>query len=390
MFGSMIDYRTLTGDKSYDKTISQALLHQVGDDLNYMPDNQTSTLGNDDQAFWGMSAMSAAESNFPDPPEDEPSWLALAQAVFNSQIPRWDSDTCGGGLRWQIFPFNTGYDYKNTISTGSLFNIAGRLARYTGNETYSNWAEKTWSWMEDRNLITDDYKVYDGSHDLTNMCKKPVPIQWSYNVGILLHGAAAMYNHTDGNSTWRKRVEGLAKGTDVFFPASQGPNVMVEVACENVGTCNNDQKSFKAYLSRWMAQAIQLAPFVYADFKPKLETSAKQAALQCSGTKNGRTSICGQKWTMGAKWDGTDGVGQAMSAMAVIQANLIKPNGKAAVPVTVDTGGTSKGNPNAGTVETKAFHQTPITTADKAGAGILTAGLLATMVGMSIWIGMGQ
>lgn len=83
MFGTMIDYWFYTGDESYNNATTQAMLHQVGDDKDYMPTNQTRTLGNDDQGFWAMAAMSAAENNFPNPPSDQPQWLALAQAVFN-------------------------------------------------------------------------------------------------------------------------------------------------------------------------------------------------------------------------------------------------------------------------------------------------------------------
>lgn len=107
MFGSLIDYWYYTGDTTYNNVTTQAMLFQVGPDDNYMPPNQSKSLGNDDQAFWGMAAMTAAEVKFPDPPEDQPQWLALAQAVFNSQAPRWDTDTCGGGLKWQIFTFNS-------------------------------------------------------------------------------------------------------------------------------------------------------------------------------------------------------------------------------------------------------------------------------------------
>ena len=73
-----------------------------------MPPNQSKTLGNDDQAFWGIAAMSAAEVGFPNPPPDQPQWLALAQAVFNTQVVRWDMQACDGGLKWQIFTFNAG------------------------------------------------------------------------------------------------------------------------------------------------------------------------------------------------------------------------------------------------------------------------------------------
>ena len=81
-----------------------------------MHKNWTASLGNDDQAFWGMTAMLAAELNFRNPPEDEPQWLALAQAVWNEQAldDNRRDDECGGGLRWQIYNFNNGYDYKNS------------------------------------------------------------------------------------------------------------------------------------------------------------------------------------------------------------------------------------------------------------------------------------
>lgn len=115
LWGTMIDYWRLTGDDSYNDVITQAMLWQVGPNRNYMPPNVTASLGNDDQGFWGMSAMQAAEENFPDPPEDQPQWLALAQAVWNTQAdPDRHDETCGGGLRWQIPFANNGYDYKNS------------------------------------------------------------------------------------------------------------------------------------------------------------------------------------------------------------------------------------------------------------------------------------
>lgn len=111
----MIDYWHYTGDTSYNDLVSQAMLWQVGPNQDYMPPNVTASLGNDDQGFWGMSAMLAAEVNFPDPPSGQPQWLSLAQAVFNTQAdPGRHDDTCGGGLRWQIPFSNNGYDYKNS------------------------------------------------------------------------------------------------------------------------------------------------------------------------------------------------------------------------------------------------------------------------------------
>ena len=161
---------------------------------------------------------------------------------------------------------------------------------------------------------------------------------------------------------------------------------MVEVACEPQVTCNYDQPSFKAYLARWMAATAQIAPFTSERIMIKLRASAIGAAKQCSGGPDGQT--CGRHWTT-ATWDGKTGVGEQMSALSVIQANLIQ---KVAPPVTQDTGGVSKSDPSAGTKGDKPANvdnlvTRQITAGDRAGASILTAitvgGLLATMYWIS-------
>lgn len=146
--------------------------------------------------------MSAAEMKFPDPPDGKASWLALAQAVFNLQVGRWDDTSCGGGLRWQIFTFNKGYDYKNSISNGGFFQLAARLARYTGNDTYAQWAEKSYNWIKTTPLFTPEYVIYDGSQTEHN-CTVASEIQWTYNLGTFLMGAANMYNYVRANTVCR-------------------------------------------------------------------------------------------------------------------------------------------------------------------------------------------
>lgn len=193
-FGALIDYWFYTGDSSYNNVTTQGMLFQAGPDADFMPLNQTKSLGNDDQCFWAMAAMSAAERNFPNPPSDQPQWLSLAQAVFNTQTARWDNKTCGGGLRWQIFTFNNGFTYKNSISNGCYFNLAARLARYTNNDTYAEWAETSWDWASSVGFVDSNYKIYDGA-DISTNCRQINSIQWTYNAGIYLLGAATMYNY---------------------------------------------------------------------------------------------------------------------------------------------------------------------------------------------------
>ena len=96
MWGALIDYWHYTGDTSYNNVIEAGIQWQVGEHQDMMPSNWSQSMGNDDQGFWGMTAMSAAETNFQNPPSNQPSWLSLAQAVFNTQAGRPDA-VCGGG-----------------------------------------------------------------------------------------------------------------------------------------------------------------------------------------------------------------------------------------------------------------------------------------------------
>ena len=318
MWGGLVDYYAYTNDPSYNPTITQALLAQVGPGNNYMPPAYFSSLGNDDQAFWALAALSAAESGFPSPPANQPQWLALAEAVFNTQVLRWGTDTCGGGLKWQIFASNAGYDYKNTVSNGAFFQIATRLARYTGNATYVEWADRAWDWMEAIGLFDADYNVFDGTDEKIN-CTELNHIAWTYNSGILLHGAANMYNFTNGSSIWQDRTSGLLRSTirNFYSPFPNATDILFEAACEPPNTCNNDQYSFKAYISRFLAKTAVLAPYTLPAIRALLTTSAAAGIAEaCSSGPDNAT--CGQKWYVGG-FDGNPGIGQQMSALEGVQ-----------------------------------------------------------------------
>ena len=209
MCGVLMDYWYYTGDSEYNDVVMDAMMFQVGPTADYMTPNVSKQEGNDDQAFWGMAAMTAAEYMFPNPPSDQPQWLALAQGVWNSQQLRWDNQYCGGGLRWQIFTFNLGYDYKNTPSNAGFMNLGTRLFAYTGNKTYAEWAEKTWDWMEGLAYIGGykNYSVFDGG-GIDSACKDINPTQWTYSAGMLLNACAVMWNAT-GDQVWHDRAMGL-------------------------------------------------------------------------------------------------------------------------------------------------------------------------------------
>lgn len=389
----MVEYWAYTGDDSYVNVTFQALQHQVGDNDDYMPSNQTMNEGNDDQGFWAMAAMVAAERNFKNPGTDGAQWLALAQAVFNEYASRWDEVYCGGGLRWQIYTFNNGYTYKNSIANGCFFNIGARLARYTGNSTYADWAAKIYDWMESVSFIDAEYNVYDGAGYASNAnCTTIDKVQFSYNAGIWMHGAAVMYNYTNASAIWEARVAGLVNRTSVYFFNN---SVMYEPSCEPQSTCDTDELSFKTYLMRWMAGTIQVAQFTYDTLYPLMLASAKAAALQCDGTattsagfKGISGTACGSHWVDGSTWDNSNGVGQQMAGLAAVFYSQVK-NFNVSGPVTTVSGGTSTGDASAGTTTTDTSSTTAlsaITTSDRVGAGIVTTLILAAVLCASFFM----
>ncbi|KAF1964161.1 cell wall glycosyl hydrolase Dfg5 [Bimuria novae-zelandiae CBS 107.79] len=359
VFGSLVDYSFLTGDNQYDDLVGEALEHQIGDFNAFLPVNQTKTLGNDDQSTWGLAAMSAAENGFTTSKIGNLSWIDLAKNVFDSQARRWDSKTCDGGLRWQIYEFNYGYSYKNSISSGQFFLLAARLAKFTGNETYSDWAEKAFEWTQDVGLI-DDYHVYDGA-DADEGCSDVNRIQWPSNHAIFTEAAAYMYNVTKGSDKWKTVVAGFLNTSSVF---QEDGGILFNVACENNGKCNTDQRAMKGLAARSYARAAIFAPFIAEELTSVLEASAKGAAEGCSG-KEAKLQ-CSNKWT--GNGEPSSGLGEVFGALAVVQGLLVKD---AKAPATAsDRGtGTSAGSPTANAPAASGSDQPP---ENEGAAGALT------------------
>ncbi|CAO2655888.1 Nn.00g046910.m01.CDS01 [Neocucurbitaria sp. VM-36] len=329
-WGGMIEYTQFTGDDSHVKTLQEALTANYGPNNDFILSYRKSQTGNDDQAFWALAVMSALEYQFPNPDQAPAAYVDVVKNAFDNIVGRWDETSCGGGLKWQIYPENSyGYNYKNSISNGCAFALGARLARYTGEKKYADWAVKIYDWTKKVGLITDDFEVFDGTDDKTNCAAVADKTQWTYNNAMYLHGSAFMYDYTSGGSLWKDRTSGFLKHAELLFfrPFENSTDIMYEWACETGESgrhCNLDQQSFKAYLARFMAKTAIMAPFTKDTITKYLKASAVGAAKSCSGGADGAT--CGSKWYTG-KWDGTSGVGQQLSALEVTQALLMIKKG---------------------------------------------------------------
>ncbi|KAH7135929.1 glycosyl hydrolase family 76-domain-containing protein [Dendryphion nanum] len=367
-WGGMIEYSQFTGDASYIKTLHQALVSNYGPEKNILLPWRKDQEGNDDQAFWALSLMSALEFQFPDPQEAPTTYLEVVENAFNNIVSRWNTESCGGGLKWQIYPENAyGYNYKNSISNGAAFALGARLARYTGNEKYANWASKIFDWTKSVGLISDKFEVFDGADDKKN-CADFDRTQWTYNIGMFLHGSAVMYNHTNGDEAWRKRTAGFIEHAGVF--TYEGTDILSEVVCEENGKCNLDQQSFKAYFARFLGKTAIMAPFTRDRVTNWLKKSAVAAAKSCSGGQSG--TECGFKWYTGG-FDGIGGTGQQLSALEVTQALLML--NKNIVPATK---GQSKPQPSSSPKPQPSSSAAPSSSSSAKSSGSIASSAVAS------------
>ncbi|KAI7231320.1 mannan endo-1,6-alpha-mannosidase [Hortaea werneckii] len=348
---AMINYGSATGDSQWNAMVAENILAQKGPDNDFMPPNQTKTLGNDDQARWALAAMTAAERGLPLPVDaldaGVGNWSELAINVWNSQVARWDDSLCGGGLRWQIFSFNNGYNYKNSFSNGEFVQLGTRLARYTGNNTYIDWALDAAQWAVDVGLLDQEGRVFDGTSTNDN-CSQLNHIQWTANAGAYLSGTAYAANYS-GPLRWSGYNSVLFLTSNVTF---FDDGVMYEVACEPNMNCNTDQLAFKAVLARAMANTKNLAATgevtqgegcLFNQTGPCttigsareviqgwLESTAKAAAASCEMQDSGL--MCGTNWRQDG-YDGHSGLGQDLSALEAILAVLSHYEYQTTLPV---------------------------------------------------------
>lgn len=374
---ALTQYWFYTGDTTYNDQLSTGMQWQGGENGDYMPRNYSRFLGNDDQMFWGTAAMTAAELSYPDNPSGF-SWLSLAQGVYNTQIKRWDTTGCGGGLRWQIYPYQAGYTMKNSISNGGLFQLAARLYRYTEDTQYLDWANKVWDWSVSSPLVNN--KTWNVA-DSTNMpsCDDQGDQQWTYNYGAYLAGAAYLYNSTSGSDAdrWKDVVDGLL---GVMLKNFVEDGILKEASCEPIDNCNLNEILFKGVTSTWLSLTAMIVPETAKKILPLLEKSAAAVGKTC-GTGNS----CGIKWST-QESDGTSGMEQQVSASDVILASMSQ-FGNTKPPVTAKTGGNSSSNPNAGEKEDETPRERPMTTGDRVGAAFLTIIVLGTWSGSLVWLG---
>ncbi|KAF4764999.1 hypothetical protein HAV15_003922 [Penicillium sp. str.  len=407
LFLACLNYWHATNDTTYNEEVSIGMQHQGSSTGDFMPSWATGIVsaplrdlkwhhadlfyrGNDDQMFWGLAAITAAEYNFPNRPTGD-TWLTLAEGVFNDQKDPdgkgWDTTVCGGGLRWQKELWQSGYTMKNAVSNGGFFMLAARLAWFKQEKGYSTWAEKVWDWSTHVNLVNDTtWAVADSVRQGTggpDGCSLPDNTQWTYNYGTYASGAAYMYAYTN-DSKWLNITTSLVDAIFTTFALPKHGGVITDWNCEASSRCYLDANGplFKGLTVSWLADIALIIPELKDTILPKLQISAEGAAKSCTGNNE---NLCGNHWYGG--YDGQNSMENAISGSQIMSAVMLKFLGSSSKPVSTATGGNGTSDPNAGTRKTSGpATLAPITTGDKAGAGILTAFFVCVTIGGLVFL----
>lgn len=170
--------------------------------------------------------------------------------------------------------------------------------------------------------------------------------------------------------------------TTFFLPQHGG--VITDWECEASDECYKDANGplFKGLTVSWLADVALIVPFLREKILPKLQVSAQGAANSCTGNNQ---NLCGNRWYGG--YDGQNSMENAMSGSQIMSAVMLQFLGTSSKPVSTATGGNGTSDPSAGTGERSGpAPLSPITTADRAGAGILTVLFVALMLGGVVFL----
>lgn len=160
--------------------------------------------------------------------------------------------------------------------------------------------------------------------------------------------------------------------------------MITDWTCEASSRCYVDANGplFKGLTVSWLSDIALIIPELKEKILPKLQVSAKGAANSCTGNNE---NLCGNHWYGG--YDEQNSMENAISGSQIMSAVMLKFLGDSSKPVSTATGGNGSSDPNSGTRKTSGPETlAPITTADKAGAGILTAVFVCLTVGGLVFL----
>jgi hypothetical protein len=141
----------------------------------------------------------------------DPAALSRAEQIFSLVVSGWDTDASHpdpGGVFWTQAPWSQD---RNTVSNMPAALLGARLYSATGRSDYLTWAKRFYDWTN-ANLLDSDSLYFDHV-DLSGTVEKT---KWSYNQGIPLAAAVALYKAT-GDPSYLQHAKDVAEASLTYY-----------------------------------------------------------------------------------------------------------------------------------------------------------------------------
>ncbi|NJR51296.1 MAG: glycoside hydrolase family 76 protein [Leptolyngbyaceae cyanobacterium CSU_1_3] len=256
----------------------------------------------DDQGWWALTWIKAYDLT------GDTRYLEMAKTIFEDLKQGWDS-TCGGGVWW-----HKRREYKNAITNELFLAIAAKLhlrtPNSTGEDSYLNWAKRSWEWFKNTGMINANNMVNDG---LDQACQNNGKTTWTYNQGVILGGLVDMYQITH-DRTFLQQAEAIADAA----LKNLAPNGILQEPCEPNADCGADGPQFKGIFIRNLSVLYRVLP------KPQYKAFIAHNA-ESIWSRRDRSNQLGLSWA--GQFDRADASRQSAAMDAINAAISLGTNG---------------------------------------------------------------
>lgn len=224
---ALIDFQQRTGDQRWSGKIAAAARDRTGLYLN-------------DDDLWAVIANVHTWQI-----DHDPEQLAWAAATYRSVVTHYWDNKCGGGLWW-----DHQRSYKNAITNELLLYASTQLYLATGQQSYRDWALRSWAWFSASTMIGPDGLVNDG---LDAQCRNNGAPRFTYNQGALVGGLSDLTMIT-GDPQYRALAVKIALATTRTLVKADG------LLTEPFDDLGKDGPMFKGVFAYHLGHLIETMP----------------------------------------------------------------------------------------------------------------------------------
>ncbi len=243
-----IDYMRVTGDRSYLSDVATTFVQGQQKWVNFIDTYY------DDTAWWGTTWIAAYDLT------GLSVYLNMAKTIFAFEETGWGTTTCGGGMNWNLARNTPKGGIQDDLFLWLAANLHLRTPGDHGPDSYLDWAQREWEWMQGHGVINAQGLVDENPSRTTCVAPPTTPAHWTYEQGVVMGGLTALYQGT-GDRAYLDQAKSIADASLGFF-VTDG---ILSEPCGNA--CDSDQTQFKGIFIRNLHTLYQEAPLSrYRDF----------------------------------------------------------------------------------------------------------------------------